>query len=237
MGGRGWHRFLDRFTSGRYADRSGTLERRDAGQRKRIQAAREEHDPRREAPAGEQRRLAAEAGDGRGDQIALQGLPAEHAAREEVDDDGQILLGEYEKLLGPKTRIVAFTQVSNALGTVTPVAEMTALAHRHGAKVLVDGAQGVCHMPVDVQALDVDFYVFSGHKMFAPTGIGVLYGKADVLEAMAFRRLGSSPIAADMPSTHTEPHSALLLSLRTQLTNALSDCRYASSCGRVIGRT
>ncbi|MGX7744240.1 family 2A encapsulin nanocompartment cargo protein cysteine desulfurase [Rhodopseudomonas parapalustris] len=112
-----------------------------------------------------------------------------------VDDHGQILLDEYEKLLGPKTKIVAFTQVSNALGTVTPVAEMTALAHRHGAKVLVDGAQGICHLPVDVQALDVDFYAFSGHKMFAPTGIGVLYGKADVLDAMPPWQGGGNMIA------------------------------------------
>ncbi|AVT80266.1 family 2A encapsulin nanocompartment cargo protein cysteine desulfurase [Rhodopseudomonas palustris] len=130
--------------------------------------------------------------------VPWQQLAAEKGARlrvAPVDDHGQILLDEYEKLLGPKTKIVAFTQVSNALGTVTPVAEMTALAHRHGAKVLVDGAQGVCHMPVDVQALDVDFYAFSGHKMFAPTGIGVLYGKADVLEAMPPWQGGGNMIA------------------------------------------
>ena len=99
-----------------------------------------------------------------------------------VDDDGQVLLDEYEKLLNPRTRLVSLTHVSNALGTVTPVAEMIAMAHRHGARVLVDGAQAVSHMPVDVQALDCDFYVFSGHKMFAPTGIGVVYGKPEVLE-------------------------------------------------------
>ncbi|MCP9629612.1 SufS family cysteine desulfurase [Rhodopseudomonas palustris] len=130
--------------------------------------------------------------------VPWQQLAAEKGAKlrvAPVDDHGQILLDEYEKLLGPKTRIVAFTQVSNALGTVTPVAEMTALAHRHGAKVLVDGAQGICHMPVDVQALDVDFYAFSGHKMFAPTGIGVLYGKADVLEAMPPWQGGGNMIA------------------------------------------
>ena len=94
-----------------------------------------------------------------------------------VDDRGQVILDEYEKLLGPRTRIVAFTQVSNALGTVTPAREMVEMAHRHGARVLVDGAQAVSHMPVDVQALDCDFYVFSGHKVFGPTGIGALYGK------------------------------------------------------------
>ena len=99
-----------------------------------------------------------------------------------VDDDGQVDLAAFEKLLGPKTRIAAFTQVSNALGTVTPVAEMTALAHRHGACVLVDGAQSVSHMPVDVQAIGCDFFVFSGHKVFGPTGIGAVYGRDAVLE-------------------------------------------------------
>ena len=95
-----------------------------------------------------------------------------------------MILEEYEKLLGPRTRLVSLTQVSNALGTIMPAREMTAMAHRHGARVLVDGAQAVSHMPVDVQALDCDFYCFSGHKVFAPTGIGALYGKSDVLEAM-----------------------------------------------------
>jgi len=98
-----------------------------------------------------------------------------------VDDDGQILLDEYEKLLSPKTRLVSFTQVSNALGTVTPAHQMVQMAHRYGARVLLDGAQAVSHMPIDVQSLDCDFYVFSGHKVFAPTGIGVLYGKPEVM--------------------------------------------------------
>jgi cysteine desulfurase / selenocysteine lyase len=98
-----------------------------------------------------------------------------------VDDSGQIILEAYERLLGPKTRIVAITQVSNALGTVTPVTEMTALAHQHGACVLVDGAQSVSHMPVDVKAIGCDFFVFSGHKVFGPTGIGVVYGRDSVL--------------------------------------------------------
>lgn len=101
-----------------------------------------------------------------------------------VDSRGQIILSEYEKLLGPKTRLVSLTQVSNALGTITPAREMVALARRHGATVLVDGAQAVSHLRTDVQALDCDFYVFSGHKVFGPTGIGVVYGKAEVLEAM-----------------------------------------------------
>ncbi|MBL8957815.1 MAG: SufS family cysteine desulfurase [Myxococcaceae bacterium] len=101
-----------------------------------------------------------------------------------VDDRGQIIVEEYEKLLGPKVKLVAFSQVSNALGTVTPAREMIELAHRHGAKVLLDGAQAVSHMRVDVQQLDCDFYVFSGHKVFAPTGIGAVFGKGPLLEAM-----------------------------------------------------
>jgi cysteine desulfurase/selenocysteine lyase len=101
-----------------------------------------------------------------------------------VDDRGQVKLEEYERLLGPKTRIVALPHVSNALGTIVPVREMVAMAHRHGAVVLVDGAQGVSHMPVDVQSLGCDFYAFSGHKLFAPTGIGALFGRAELLEAM-----------------------------------------------------
>ncbi|MGD0677598.1 MAG: family 2A encapsulin nanocompartment cargo protein cysteine desulfurase [Polyangiaceae bacterium] len=100
-----------------------------------------------------------------------------------VDSRGQVILEEYEKLLGPRTRLVSISQVSNALGTVVPVREMIAMAHRHGALAVVDGAQAVSHMRVDVQALDCDFYCFSGHKVFAPTGIGVLYGKSDVLAA------------------------------------------------------
>jgi cysteine desulfurase / selenocysteine lyase len=101
-----------------------------------------------------------------------------------VDDSGQVLLDEYEKLLGPRTRLVALSQVSNALGIVTPAGEMIEAAHRHGARVLLDGAQSVSHMRVDVQSLDCDFFVFSGHKVFAPTGIGVVYGKSEVLEQM-----------------------------------------------------
>ncbi|MGO9973757.1 MAG: family 2A encapsulin nanocompartment cargo protein cysteine desulfurase [Solirubrobacteraceae bacterium] len=100
-----------------------------------------------------------------------------------VDDSGQVMLDEYERLLSERTRLVAFSHVSNALGTITPVQEMTALAHRHGALVLVDGAQAVSHMPVDVQQLDSDWYAFSGHKVFGPTGIGVLYGKLDLLNS------------------------------------------------------
>jgi cysteine desulfurase/selenocysteine lyase len=101
-----------------------------------------------------------------------------------VNDRGEIILEEYERLLGPRTKIVSFSQVSNALGTITPAREMVEMAHRHGARVLVDGAQAVSHMRVDVQALDCDFYVFSGHKIFGPTGIGAVYGKLDVLDNM-----------------------------------------------------
>ena len=117
--------------------------------------------------------------------VPWQMLCAETGARlrvAPVDDSGQVLLDEYHKLLGPKTRLVSFAQVSNALGTVTPAHEMIELAHRYGAKVLLDGAQAVSHMHVDVQAYDCDFYVFSGHKVFAPTGIGVVFGKYDILE-------------------------------------------------------
>ena len=112
-----------------------------------------------------------------------------------VNDRGEIILEEYEKLLGPRTRIVAFTQVSNALGTIVPAREMVEMAHRYGARVLVDGAQAVSHMPVDVQTLDCDFYVFSGHKVFGPTGIGVVYGKLDVLDAMPPWQGGGNMIA------------------------------------------
>jgi len=101
-----------------------------------------------------------------------------------VDETGQVLLEEYGKLLGSKTKLVAFPQVSNALGTVTPAKRMVEMAHGAGAKVLVDGAQSVSHMRTDVQALDSDWYVFSGHKIFGPTGIGVLHGKEALLNEM-----------------------------------------------------
>ena len=98
-----------------------------------------------------------------------------------VDDAGNLLLGEFERLLGPKTKLVAATQVSNALGTVTPVQTIVELGHRYGARVLIDAAQSVPHIPIDVQALGADFVVFSGHKIFGPTGIGVLYGTEEAL--------------------------------------------------------
>ena len=101
-----------------------------------------------------------------------------------INDRGELLLEEYEKLLGPKTRLVAVGHVSNALGTVNPVGRIIELAHQQGALVLVDGAQAAPRMKVDVRELDADFYAFSGHKIYGPTGIGVLYGKAAVLDAM-----------------------------------------------------
>jgi len=112
-----------------------------------------------------------------------------------VDSRGQIILEEYERLFNPRTRIASFTQVSNALGTITPAREMVEIAHRHGALALVDGAQTVSHQRVDVQALDADFYVFSGHKVFGPTGIGALFGRAEVLEHMPPWQGGGNMIA------------------------------------------
>ena len=112
-----------------------------------------------------------------------------------VDDSGQVRLDEYQRLLNPRTKIVSVTQVSNALGTVVPVQEIVAMAHRAGARALVDGAQSVSHMRVDVQAIDADFLVFSGHKLFGPTGIGVVYGKRDVLEDMPPWQGGGNMIA------------------------------------------
>jgi len=101
-----------------------------------------------------------------------------------VNDQGEIMLEEYTKLLGPRTRLVSLTQASNGLGTILPLKEMIQLAKRYDARVLVDGAQSVAHIPINVQDLDADFFVFSGHKIFAPTGIGVVYGKKELLEVM-----------------------------------------------------
>ena len=101
-----------------------------------------------------------------------------------MNDRGELLLDEYERLFSPRTRIVSVAHVSNVLGTVNPVRDMIATAHAHGVPVLVDGAQSIPHMPVDVQALDADFYVFSGHKVYGPTGVGVLYGKEEWLDKL-----------------------------------------------------
>ena len=101
-----------------------------------------------------------------------------------INDNGELVESEYKKLLNEKTRIVAVGHISNALGTINPIENMINLAHKYGAKVLIDGAQATSHTSVDVKKLDCDFYVFSGHKLFGPTGIGVLYGKEDLLEKM-----------------------------------------------------
>ena len=119
--------------------------------------------------------------------VPWQMLCEEKGARLRVipcNDAGELLLDDYAKLFNANTRFVAITHVSNALGTINPVKDMIAIAHRHGVPVLVDGAQAVPHMKVDVQDLDCDFYAFSGHKMCGPTGIGILYGKAQFLEKM-----------------------------------------------------
>ena len=111
-----------------------------------------------------------------------------------VDDDGQFLLEEYAALLNDRTRIVAVAHASNALGTINPVREIARLAHDRGAVVVVDGAQGVPHLPVDVRDLDCDFYAFSGHKVFGPTGVGILYGRKSLIDAMPPYEGGGSMI-------------------------------------------
>ena len=124
-----------------------------------------------------------------------------------VDDSGQVLLDEYRKLLSERTKIVSVTQVSNALGTVVPVKEIVELAHRAGALAVVDGAQSVSHMRVNVQAIDADFFVFSGHKIFGPTGIGAVYGKRAILEDMPPWQGGGNMIA-DVTFEKTVYHGA-----------------------------
>jgi len=112
------------------------------------------------------------------------------------NDAGELLMEEYRKLLNPRTKLVAAVHLSNSLGTINPVKTMIELAHQHGAKVLIDGAQWVAHGPTDVRALDCDFYAFSGHKIFGPTGIGVLYGKQSLLDAMPPYQGGGDMIAS-----------------------------------------
>ena len=101
-----------------------------------------------------------------------------------INDDGELLLDEYEKLLNPRTKLVSVVHISNSLGTINPMEQIIEIAHARGVPVLVDGAQSAPHMPIDVQKLDCDFFVFSGHKVYGPTGIGALYGKMDLLESM-----------------------------------------------------
>ena len=145
-----------------------------------------------------------------------------------IDDAGEFLLDEYENLLNDRTRLVAVTHASNVLGTITPLKEIIALAHERGVPVLVDGAQSAPHMPVDVRELDCDFYTFSGHKIFGPTGIGVLYGKQELLEAMPPYEGGGSMIKsvsfekttyADLPSKFEAgtPHIAGAIGLEAAI--------------------
>ncbi|MCY3776552.1 MAG: cysteine desulfurase [Candidatus Aminicenantes bacterium] len=124
-----------------------------------------------------------------------------------VSGQGEMLLDEYEKLLSPRTRIVAVTHVSNVLGTINPVRKMVEMAHGHGALVLLDGAQAAPHLKVDVQELDCDFYCFSGHKVYGPTGIGILYGKWNHLESMPPYQGGGEMIRSVSfeKTTYTEP--------------------------------
>jgi cysteine desulfurase/selenocysteine lyase len=113
-----------------------------------------------------------------------------------MNDAGELLLDEYERLLSSRTKLVSAAHVSNALGTVNPIRDIIQLAHRHGAPVLVDGAQAALHMPLDVRELDCDFYALSGHKLCGPTGVGVLYGRADLLETMPPYQGGGDMISA-----------------------------------------
>jgi cysteine desulfurase/selenocysteine lyase len=122
-----------------------------------------------------------------------------------VDDDGQVILEAYGALLNRRTKLVSFTRVSNALGTITPSTVMTAMAHAVGARVLLDGAQSVPHMRTDVQSIGCDWFVFSGHKVFGPTGIGALYGRTDVLEESPPWQGGGNMIK-DVTFEHTEYH-------------------------------
>ncbi len=124
-----------------------------------------------------------------------------------VDDNGTLLLDEFNKLLTNRTKLVAFTQVSNALGTITPATTIVEMGHRVGAKVLVDGAQSVSHMKVNVQDLDADFFVFSGHKLFGPTGIGALYGKKALMDSLPPYQTGGNMIR-DVTFERTEIHAS-----------------------------
>jgi cysteine desulfurase/selenocysteine lyase len=113
-----------------------------------------------------------------------------------VDDEGNFLLDEFERLIGPRTKMVAVTHMSNVLGTVTPIADVIRIAHAHGVPVMVDGSQGAVHLDIDVRALDADFYIFTGHKVYGPTGSGVLYGKREWLERMPPYQGGGEMIKA-----------------------------------------
>jgi cysteine desulfurase/selenocysteine lyase len=118
-----------------------------------------------------------------------------------IADDGTFLLDEFEKLITPRTKIVAITHMSNVTGTIVPIKDVIRIAHAHGVKVLVDGSQGAVHLPVDVRDLDVDFYCVTGHKLYGPTGIGVLYGKKALLEVMP-PFLGGGEMIRDVTETN-----------------------------------
>jgi cysteine desulfurase/selenocysteine lyase len=130
--------------------------------------------------------------------------PLQADRRSPVDQNGTLDYESYEKLLTSRTRLVAVTHVSNALGTINPVANIIEVAHSRGVPVLIDGAQAIGHMPVDVRALDCDFYAFSGHKLYGPTGIGVLYGKRALLDAMPPWQGGGDMIRSVSFSSKTE---------------------------------
>jgi cysteine desulfurase/selenocysteine lyase len=126
-----------------------------------------------------------------------------------VADDGTFHLDEFEKLISPRTKMIALTQMSNVLGTILPIKDVVSIAHDHGVPVLVDGAQGAVHLPVDVRDLDCDFYTFTGHKLYGPTGIGVLYGKKALLEGMRPYQGGGEMIGyvtTDEVTYATPPH-------------------------------
>ena len=126
-----------------------------------------------------------------------------------IDEQGQLLWEDFESLINKRTKLVAVTHVSNALGTVNPIREIVDLCHQHGAAVIVDGAQAAAHMTVDVQDLDCDFYVISGHKLYGPTGIGVLYGKRELLESMPPYQTGGDMISSvtfEKTTYNTLPH-------------------------------
>jgi cysteine desulfurase/selenocysteine lyase len=121
-----------------------------------------------------------------------------------VDDEGNFLVEDYEKLFTPRTKMVAITHMSNVLGTVTPMKEIIRIAHAHGVPVLVDGAQSAVHLDVDVRDLDADFFVFTGHKVYGPTGIGVLYGKREWLQKMPPYQ-GGGEMINEVPDARASP--------------------------------